>query len=267
MKTLMAMFVLALVMLGPDAHAQHAEAEAAAQRLGVSFARGFYVRDSAVVVGAVHPALSKLGVWPNIRNSGRDGILALPPGTLDILASSHNADGHIDPATARTEVSILDTSADTAVFRLIAANDWFDYHLAARIGGEWLIVNCVFGGLSDLEAPLTNADRAAVAESVAAYAGAVQADDFARLSNAVHLDFTRRSVSARRPQRLTVETLETLEQDMRGRARRGEGQVELLAISRVAAAARVEYGGRNEWVFLLKLDGRWRPVNSFAARS
>jgi hypothetical protein len=247
----------------PAAQARDAEAEAAAQRLGETFARGFYVRDSEMVTGVVHPALSKLGVWPNIRNSGRDGILSLPPGTLDIFAQAHNADGHIDPATAVTQVSVLDTSRDVAVFRLIAVRDWFDYHLAARIGDEWVIVNCVFGGLPDLEAPVTDQDRAAVSQAASAYANAVADDDFSALSQAVHLDFTRRHVRARPPQRLIVETLETLEQDMRGRRGARPDSIEVLAVSRVAAAVRVDRRRGSEWVFLLKLDGAWRPVNSF----
>lgn len=267
MRLLFAACALVLATLASPAHAQDAEAGAAAQRLGETFARGFYVGDPAMVISVVHPALSKLGVWPNIRNSGRDGILSLPPGTLNIFAVSHNADRHLDPATATTQVSVLDTAANVAVFRLIAARDWFDYHLAARIGNEWRIINCVFGGLPDLEAPVTDADRAAVAAAVSDYANAVASDDFGRLSEAVHLDFTRRSVRTRAPQRLVIETLETMAQDMRGRVLRDEPRIQVLAVSRVAAAARIDARGREEWVFLLRLDGRWRPVNSFTARA
>ena len=259
-------FLALLIAPSPAGAQDTAEARQQAQRLGETFARGFYARDPAMALSVVHPALSKLGVWPNIRNSGRDGLLSLPPGTLDIFAVSHNADGHVDPATAVTQVEVLDATEDVSVFRLIAARDWFDYHLAARIGERWLIVNCVFGGLPDLEAPVSDADRAAVSAAVSAYADAVSADDYGQLANAVHLDFTRRSVRTRNPERLIVETRETLAQDMRGRARRGETNVSVLAVSRVAAAARVDGQGRREWVFLLKLDGRWRPVNSFVDR-
>jgi hypothetical protein len=251
----------------PPAHAQDdSEESRQALRLGETFARGFYLGDPAMVLSVVHPALSKLGIWPNIRNSGRDGLLSLPPGTLDIFATSHNADGHIDPATAVTQVEVLDAAEGVSVFRLIAARDWFDYHLATQIGNRWLIVNCVFGGLPDLEAPVTDVDLADVSTAVVAYAAAVSADDYEQLANAVHLDFTRRSVRTRDPERLIVETRETLAQDMHGRARRGETNVSVLAVSRVTAAARIDGQGRREWVFLLRLNGRWRPVNSFVAR-
>lgn len=277
MRTLAAL-ALAILLVGAPAYAQsyaqsyaqfesqtESEAVAQAHRLGETFARGFYVGSPDLVLETVHPALSKLGVWPNIRNSGRDGLLSLPPGTLNIFAVSHNADGHLDPATAVTQVEMLDEAEDVSVFRLIAAQDWFDYHLAARIGDRWLIVNCVFGGLPDLEAPVSDADRAAALAAAQAYAAAVRSDDYAALAAATHLDFTRRSVRTQPPERLIVETHETLAQDMTGRALGAAPSVNLLAITRVTAAARIDTPNQHEWVFMLRIDGAWQPVNAFRA--
>jgi hypothetical protein len=37
----------------------------------------------------------------------------------------------------------------------------------------------------------------------------------------------------------------------------------VLSVTKSVAAARLDRGGAAEWVFLLKLDGAWRPVNSY----
>ncbi len=154
----------------------HAESNALA--LGETFAHGFYTQDPATALSVLHPALSKLGVIPNIRNSGRSALLRLTPGTLEAFAAAHNADGHIDPETAVTQIDFLDIAADAAVFRLIADRDWFDYYLAARVGDQWYLLNGVFGGYSQIENPALQDDRTAIIAAMRAYSEAFAVGDF-----------------------------------------------------------------------------------------
>lgn len=244
----------------PDADEAHRNARA----LGETFARGFYEVDPPTAISVLHPALSKLGVIPNIRNSGRSALLRLTPGTLEVFASAHNRDAHINPATAVTQIDILDARPDVAVFRLVADKDWFDYWIAARIGDEWRLVNCVFGGYQQIENQTLTEDRAAILEASRSLGVALADANFKGVHNAIHLDFERRSVQATGTDyRLVPETLESLQQDLARSTREPPPNMVFLGATQVSAAVRLDFQNRTEWVFLLKLDGAWRPVNSF----
>lgn len=234
----------------------------AAKRLGENFAGGFYERDSGRALADLHPALSKLGVVPNIRRSGRDGVLSLPPGTLDIFALQHNADGHLDPAAATKQVTVLDATDNVVVFRLKAAEDWYDIWLASKAGGEWRLINCVFGAVTELEPAPDAAEIAAVTQAAATYGDAIARGDSAAVAAAAHLDFTRRS-HARKPPRLVLENRETFSIDLRRTKNSPPASVSVLGVTKTAAAVRIDRDDMSEWVFLLKLDGAWKPVNSY----
>lgn len=253
----------AAVLLATAAAGVPDEATATARRLGEDFAGGFYERDPQKALANLHPALSKLGVTPNIRRSGRDGVLSLPPGALEIFALQHNADGHLDPATAPKEVTVLDATDDVVVFRLKAAEDWYDIWLAAKIGDDWRLINCVFGAVTDL-APAPGAEETdAVATATRRFGEAVMRGDADGAIAAAHLDFARRSLSTKKPKRLLQENRETLALDVRPSRKSQPVDVTVLAVTKTAAAAKIRRAGISEWVFLLKLDGAWRPVNSF----
>jgi len=250
----------------PESPAYMLDAAAEARTLGETFARGFYTMDPALALSTLHPALSKLGVSPNIRGSGRSALLRLTPGTLEVFAASHNRDGRIDPETAVTDIRMLDVSDDVAVFELVAAEDWFDYYIGVRVGERWFLINCVFGGFSQLTSLDPTGDRQDINVAVESYAAAVAAADFDDFKAAVHLDFERRSVRSEQ-QKVWVEpeTLETIRLDMSDSGDRPGYAVTFLSASQVTGAARIDTADRTEWVLLLKIDGTWLPVNSFWA--
>lgn len=229
-----------------------------ASRLAATFAQAFIMSNSQDAVGVMHPALSKLGVWRNLRNSGRDGVLALPPGALDILAASHNRDGRLSRERTRVTVDVLDSTTDVGVVRLTVGDDWYDYYLAARVGGRWSIVNGVFGAASELAASVNASDRQAAITAVQTYAAAATHGTLA----GAHLDFTSRAVDPVSGL-LIVETRDTFNRLAPRPAASGAPSVRLLAIAPTTAAALVVTAGYAEWVFLLRLDGAWRPVSSF----
>jgi Putative lumazine-binding len=248
----------------PGRAAPDDDPNAVAQKLGRSFAEAFFKGEPDKALAILHPALSKVGVQPNIRRSGRDGVLALTPGTLEIFARQHNADRHLDPATAQIKVDLIDHAPSVVLFRLKAAEDWFDYYLAAKVNGQWKLVNCVFGPVGHLQNPQDEADRKAVTLAMSDYANALTQSDIAMLGRSVHLDFERRSLARTRPTRLLQENLETLALDLpKLRLAKANSQITVLGATQSTAAARLTIGTHSEWVLLLKLDGKWRPMNSF----
>lgn len=235
-----------------------------ATELGTEFATSFFKGEPQLALDILHPALNKVGVQPNIRRSGRDGVLALTPGTLEIFAKQHNADRHLDPKTAQIKVDLIDSYPSVVLFRLKAAEDWFDYYLATKINGEWKLVNCVFGPVANLENPKAAEDEVAATLAAKVYAQALVARDFAAIKNATHLDFARRSLSKQKPARLLQENHETLALDAKSfKFASKNPDVTLLGTTQSTAAARLSIGNHTEWLFMLKLDGQWRPVNSF----
>jgi hypothetical protein len=244
-------------------------AEQEARMLGETFAEGFYTLDPDKVLTVLHPALSKLGVVPNIRNSGESAILRLTPGTLKAFAKSHNADGHINVEKAFTGIKILDVDPGgrISVFRLVADKDWFDYYLSARIGGRWYLINCVFGGISQLESEEPEKDKAAILAAARGYAQGIAFADFKMVKNSIHLDFERRSIQRNDGvEYVRPETLEMLRHNLacakRSVTPAPMPDVEFLGLSAVTGAVRIDATDRTEWVFLLKLDNVWHPVNS-----
>lgn len=203
-----------------------------------------------------------MGVWPNLRSSGRDGILSLPPGTLDILAASHNSDGRLVHGETPIVTEILDSTQSVGLVKLVVGEDWYDFYLAARVEGRWRIVNGVFGPASALAQPVSETDRDDAVAAARIYVERLNAGDGAGAT--AHLDISRRTLS-RGAERLLVQTRDSFNR-LTPRRRLGESDARLLAIAPTTAAVRVDLQTHTEWVFLLKLDGYWRPVNSFWLR-
>lgn len=247
--------------------------EAAIRAMAETFARGFYARDRDQVLSVVHPALSKLGVDRDYWGSGRDVVRQLPPGMLQLLGEIYNRDGRLDPATSTVEVRTLDQSASAGVVHLIADTDWYDIFLAARLNGEWVFVNCAYGGYSQLEADDPDAEMAAIADAAHRYIDAIYANDAAGLRQAAWWDLERREVTGPDgDQVLSLGSLETLDREMRDLEDSGAlagadpARVTPLAVTAVTGAVRIDAARWTEWVFLLRLDGDWRIVNSFVDR-
>lgn len=240
------------------------EAERQTRAQVQKFFRGIVDRDPEAVHATIHPALSKLGVIPNFRGSPRSVLLDLTPGTLDVLARYDNQDGHLNPETASARIEVVDATDNLAVAFLGADTSWFDYWLAVRVNDEWRFVNCVWGGYNQIVSETPEADQAAILAASKAYAAAFANADFKALKETVHLDFARRSLKKQNgAEWVAQESLESIALELSGKEPAAAPQISYLGSTQVAGAIRIDAADRQEWVFLLKIDDQWRPVNSF----
>lgn len=238
-----------------------------ARQLGTSFAESFYTLNPEQAVADIHPALSKLGVIPNYAGSGKSALQRLTPGTLDAVALALNADGHIDPSTATTGIELLDHDDDVIVFKLVAATDWFDYFLAIEIDGRWQLLNCVYGNHSARESSEPELDHIAVEEVARELALAISQNDSAMLDRVLHPDFERRSKRQfSDTEYVSPEFRDSMEAILAGEPIEGPLEIQVLGVTEVTAAVKLTNEVHSEWVFLLKLDGEWVPVNSYWER-
>ncbi len=260
-----AIYALAPLVLGSASFADDPATEAALEPLADRFARGFYARDAEQVLSTVHPELSKLGLRPNFQGRGRMVIENLTPGDLQVLGELYNADGHLDPITSTVDVRFFDSTADTGVFLLTADTDWYDFFVGTRINGEWILVNCAYGGYGWLDNPGRADDMRRIGDRVETYASAWDAGNADAVTASVYPDFDRRHVDRSGAREfLSPETLETIaiRLDARGAAETASS-VTVFEATQATGAARIDAGDRTEWVFLLRVAGEWEIVNSF----
>ncbi|MBR9825851.1 MAG: nuclear transport factor 2 family protein [Alphaproteobacteria bacterium] len=264
MRTLISAVMLAGTLMSA-AQAENSATEAALTPLAETFARGFYARDPEMVLSVVHPELSKIGVWQNYRGSGVDITEELPPGTLQVLGRIYNADGRLSVETSTVGVDFFDSDANVGVFQLTADRDWYDFFLGTRINGEWVLVNCAYGGFHLIDNPEREADMAAVSSVVAEYAAAWDTADYERLQATIYPNADRRHVVRGEGREfLQHETLETIQQDIMSSQAAGlSSQVTVFEANRQTAAARIDAADRTEWVLLQRLNGDWKIVNMF----
>ncbi|WP_203294080.1 nuclear transport factor 2 family protein [Maricaulis parjimensis] len=257
----------ALALTSVPSWAQDEATETALSGLADTFARGFYARDAEQVLSTVHPELSKLGLRPNFQGFGPMAVENLTPGDLLILGEHYNADGRLDPVSSTVDVRFFDTTADVGVFQLTADTDWYDFFLGTRINGEWVLVNCAYGAFQWIDNPDRETHFAQIREQVEAYAAAWDAGDAAGVVASVYPDFDRRHVDRSGAREfLAPETLETIAFSVTDAgASETASQVTVFEATRATGAARIDAEDRTEWVFLLRVAGEWRIVNSFWA--
>lgn len=247
------------------AMARDTETEAALRPMGETFARGFYARDPEMVLSVVHPELSKIGVQENFWRSGSDIIEQLPPGTLRVLGRVYNYDDRLSVESSTVDVHFFDSNENVGLFRLTADTDWYDYFLGTRINGEWVLVNCAYGGYDFLVNSDLPEDREEIESVVRAYAAGWDGNDYDAVARAMYPDADRRSVDRSGAREyLRPETLEMISIELEAReAAETASTVTVFPATRRTGAARIDAEDRTEWVLLLKLDGRWQIVNSF----
>ena len=258
-----ALFVSA--MMCSTAWAENLATEAALRPMADTFARGFYARDPEMVLSVVHPELSKIGVQDDFWRSGHAIIEQLPPGTLRVLGEAYNFDDRLDPLTSTVSVSFFDSTDNVGVFQLTADTDWYDFFLGTRIDGEWVLVNCAYGGFDWIENPARDEDLAAVAAVVTGYASGWDRGEYDAVRAGLYPDADRRHVvRGGRREFLQPETLEMIEIELEERSpAESASSVTVFEATQRTGAARIDAADRTEWVFLLKLDNRWQIVNSF----
>lgn len=264
MRTLVSAILLTGTLMSAS-FAENTATEAALTPLGETFARGFYARDPDMVLSVVHPELSKIGVARNFRGSGTDITEELPPGTLEVLGRIYNADGRLSVEHSTVGIDFFDSAENVGVFQLTADRDWYDFFLGTQINGEWVLVNCAYGGFFLIDNPARDADMQAVSEVVRSYARGWDQGRYDQIEAALYPNADRRHVvRGDGPEYLQHETLETIRMDVAtGRTARSESQVTVFEANRQTAAARIDADDRTEWVFLQRLNGNWRIVNMF----
>lgn len=262
------LFLAALIVgnvTGGAALADDAETEAALTELADTFARGFYARDPEMVLSTVHPELSKIGVTENYWGTGIQIIEQLPPGTLQVLGSVYNYNHRLDPVTSTVGVNFFESTESMGLLRLTADQDWYDYFLGTHINGEWVFINCAYGGYSLIDNPNREADMALIDDVVSGYAGGWDAGEYAPVIAAMYPDADRRHVvRGGRREYLQPETLEMIEIELEERGVAEQAStVTVFEATQRTGAARIDAADRTEWVLLTKLNDRWQIVNSY----
>lgn len=119
----------------------HGEDEAITQAV-LNYANAIYEVNPKLIDKSVHQKVQKVGYAPKKEGSGYREMW-MTHADLRELTAHWNKDGHIDPATAKREIKILDKLDQTATVRLDA--EWgIDYIHLAREGDKWMIMNVIW---------------------------------------------------------------------------------------------------------------------------
>ncbi len=140
--TLRALLVLGtLAVAGMALADQHTDAEGINQAV-LNYANAIYEVNPKLIDKSIHPKLQKVGYAPKEEGSGyREMWMTFDE--LRELTLHWNKDGHMDAATAKREVKILDQLDQTAVVRLDA--EWgVDFIHLAKDGDKWMIMNVIW---------------------------------------------------------------------------------------------------------------------------
>jgi hypothetical protein len=117
--------------------------DSAAVRAAVlDYVDAIYRADTARIVRSVRPELAKRGYF---IPRGQTAYANEPMSYAELLTTARtwNAQGRINPDSARKEITILDLLDQTASAKLVAI--WgVDYLHLARYDGRWMIVNILW---------------------------------------------------------------------------------------------------------------------------
>ena len=136
--------LLVLTGLGLASMAWAAEPtdEDAIRQAVMNYVNSVYEVKPDLIDKSVHSKLQKVGYAPKKDGSGYREIW-MTHEELKELTLHWNQDGHIDPATAKREIRILDKLDQMAVVRLDA--EWgVDYIQLAKDGDKWMIMNVIW---------------------------------------------------------------------------------------------------------------------------
>ena len=134
--------LLILLMMTSFASAAEPTDEDAIRQAVLNYVNSIYEVNPDLIDESVHPKLQKVGYAPKKDGSGYREIW-MTHEELKELTAHWNKDGHIDPATAKSEIKILDQLDQMAVVRLDA--EWgVDYIQLAKDGDKWMIMNVIW---------------------------------------------------------------------------------------------------------------------------
>ena len=134
--------VLGVLFLVSSVQAEHHDDAEAIKQAVLNYANSFYEVNPKLVDKSIHPKVQKVGYAPKKEGAGYKEMW-MNFDELKELANHWNADGHMDAATAKREVKILDQLDKTAVVRLDA--EWgIDFIHLAKDGDKWMIMNVIW---------------------------------------------------------------------------------------------------------------------------
>lgn len=136
------LLVLACLTVAAVALADHHEEDEAIKQAVMNYANSIYQVNPKLVDKSVSPKVQKVGYAPKKEGAGyREMWMTFDE--LRELTAHWNKDGHIDPATAKLEVTILGKLDQTATVRLDA--EWgVDFIHLAKQGDKWMIMNVIW---------------------------------------------------------------------------------------------------------------------------
>jgi hypothetical protein len=136
-------FTILVILVGSTfALAGEITDEEAIKQAVLNYANSAYEVKPKLVDESVHPRLQKIGYMPENDASGYREMW-MTHEELKELTVHWNKDGHLDAATAKREIRILDKLDQIAVVRLDA--EWgVDFIQLAKDGDKWMIMNVIW---------------------------------------------------------------------------------------------------------------------------
>ncbi len=136
------LLILVVLAAATAAFAEHHEEAEAIKQAVMNYANSIYQVNPKLVDKSVSHKVQKVGYAPKKEGAGyREMWMTFDE--LRELTAHWNKDGHIDPATAKLEVTILDKLDQTATVRLDA--EWgVDFIHLAKDGDKWMIMNVIW---------------------------------------------------------------------------------------------------------------------------
>ena len=137
---MVAVAAIAATTIGAGRIQQNADRRAV-ERAVLDYVEAIYEVKPELVDRGVHREMAKRGFSRAQDGTYRESTMTFAQ--LRALAERWNAQGRVDPKTARKEVVVLDLLDQTASVKLTAS--WgVDYMHLARYNGEWKIVNVLW---------------------------------------------------------------------------------------------------------------------------
>ena len=138
--TMIAVLAIAATTIGAGRIQQNAD-RLAIERAVLDYVEGIYEVKPERIDRGVHLQMAKRGFTRGQNGTYRESTMNFAE--LRALAGRWNAQGRVNPKTAKKEVVVLDMLDQTASVKLVAS--WgTDYMHLARYDGEWKIVNVLW---------------------------------------------------------------------------------------------------------------------------
>ena len=114
---------------------------AAITKMALNYIEGWYEGDAARMESSLHPELAKRMILTD-QKSGRSSFNHM--GAMALVQGTRRGGGKQTPKEQQLkEVTILDRFNNAVIVKVVAS-DWIDYLSAAKVNGEWKIINVLW---------------------------------------------------------------------------------------------------------------------------